>query len=284
MPEPITSPTPGTTTSGQAVSAPAIVEPGTTVPGTGQAPPVEPTGQAGTGADFALEGVDPSTLDPKLQAIYKSMQAGFTKKMQALSEREKQASDFDALVQRPDFIEWAKAKVAAQQPAPQAGTPAPGSDGTPPPIDWEALDPTTRAIVQPLHEKVSMLNQYAALLAQERDRDQEQTVRAKYADYDTFRAQVRALRQQVPSLNYDEAYRIVAFDAARDAASKQALESYQRTLQEKQRASIPPTPGTAPSNVIPAKVKDFKEAAERAAKELGIELGPVHFTGGIRGH
>lgn len=68
-------------------------------------------GQAATQAQSApaeesFSSVDPKTLPPELQAVYKSMQADYTKKLAPLAETRKKAEAFDKVASRSDFKDW----------------------------------------------------------------------------------------------------------------------------------------------------------------------------------
>jgi hypothetical protein len=92
-------------------SATAVAE-----PASGQAAPAvagtsEPTGQAATPAQSAptqesFTSIDPSTLPPELQAVYKNLQADYTKKTMSVADVRKKAEAFDKVSSRSDFKDW----------------------------------------------------------------------------------------------------------------------------------------------------------------------------------
>lgn len=93
-------------------SATAVAEPAPS----GQAAPVttetpSQSGQAATQAQSApveeqFSSIDPKSLPPELQAVYKSMQADYTKKLQPIADIRKKAEGYDKIVSRPDFKDY----------------------------------------------------------------------------------------------------------------------------------------------------------------------------------
>ncbi len=94
-------------------------------PVTGQAAPVSPetssqNGQAATQAQSApaadsFSSVDPETLPPELKAIYKNLQADYTKKLAPLADMRKKAEAYDQVRSRSDFNEWWSGATKAQK-------------------------------------------------------------------------------------------------------------------------------------------------------------------------
>lgn len=101
-------------------SAVAVAE-----PVTGQSVPVSTgtstqTGQAATQAQSAPEAdsfssVDPKTLPPELQAVYKSMQADYTKKLQPIADMRKKANAYDQVSKDQRFIDYWSGLSKAQK-------------------------------------------------------------------------------------------------------------------------------------------------------------------------
>lgn len=83
---------------------------------TGQAASVstgtsDQNGPAATQAQSAPEtesfsSVDPKTLSPEMQAVYKSLQADYTKKTMSIADVRKKAEAFDKVSSRSDFKGW----------------------------------------------------------------------------------------------------------------------------------------------------------------------------------
>ncbi len=69
----------------------------------------------GAPAEESFTDVDPKTLPPELQAVYRKMQAGFTKKMQGASEAQKKAAEYDQLMGDQRFTNYWKALAAEGQ-------------------------------------------------------------------------------------------------------------------------------------------------------------------------
>lgn len=87
-------------------------------PVTGQTAPVStgtsaPSGQATTQAQSApaeesFSSIDPKTLPPELQAIYKNLQADYTKKTMSIVDVRKKAEAYDAVSKDQRFVDYWK--------------------------------------------------------------------------------------------------------------------------------------------------------------------------------
>lgn len=93
-------------------SATAVAEPAV---GGQSAAPVSGTpgqnGQAATQAQSApaeesFSSIDPSTLPPEMQAVYKSLQADYTKKTQSIAEAKKKADYYDQISKDQRFVDY----------------------------------------------------------------------------------------------------------------------------------------------------------------------------------
>lgn len=62
-------------------------------------------GQSAPAAD-QFSNIDPETLPPELQAVYKNLQADYTKKTQSIAERTKKADSYDQISKDPRFVEY----------------------------------------------------------------------------------------------------------------------------------------------------------------------------------
>lgn len=98
-------------------SATAVAEPAAgAAPTSGQSASVSTgtsnqSGQAATQAQSApaeesFSSVDPNTLPPELQAVYKSMQADYTKKLAPIADMRKKADGYDKITSRSDFKDY----------------------------------------------------------------------------------------------------------------------------------------------------------------------------------
>lgn len=100
----------------QGNSATAIAEP--SAPAQGQTAPAStgtpsPNGPAATQAQSApaeesFSSVDPNTLPPEMQAIYKSLQADYTKKTMSIADVRKKADAYDAVSKDQRFVDYWK--------------------------------------------------------------------------------------------------------------------------------------------------------------------------------
>lgn len=85
-------------------------------PVTGQADAVSPgtvetqSGQATAGqsapAEEQFSNIDPKTLPPELQAVYKNMQTDYVKKTQSIADTRKKAEQFDQISKDQRFVEY----------------------------------------------------------------------------------------------------------------------------------------------------------------------------------
>lgn len=145
---------------------PGAVEPAAagTTPETTTGTVENPDGQAtqaeGASAEESFTDVDPQTLPPELQALYKKMQSGFTKKMQGLSEAQKKAGIYDQLAGDKDFVDFWQQRLAKGQ-VPTPGEPEPlvseqdYSEALSSPQGFEkVMQKIIQKAVQPLQEKV----------------------------------------------------------------------------------------------------------------------------------
>lgn len=90
----------------------AVAEPAAS----GQAAPItsetpSQNGQAATQAQSApaeesFSSIDPNTLPPELQTVYKNLQADYTKKTMSIADLRKKADGYDKLASRPDFKDY----------------------------------------------------------------------------------------------------------------------------------------------------------------------------------
>lgn len=97
--------------SGTAVAEPASAPAGQAVPAAPQTP--SQNGQAATQAQSApaeesFSSVDPETLPPELKAIYKNLQADYTKKLQPIADIRKKADAYDAVSRDQRFVDYWK--------------------------------------------------------------------------------------------------------------------------------------------------------------------------------
>lgn len=92
-------------------SATAVAEP---VTGQTAAAPTETPSQNGQAdtqvqsapAEESFSSIDPKTLTPEMQAVYKSLQSDYTKKTMSIADTRKKAEAFDKVSSRSDFKDW----------------------------------------------------------------------------------------------------------------------------------------------------------------------------------
>lgn len=92
--------------SNSAASTAVVTDPagagatGTVEAGSGQAT------EQGASTQDNFSNIDPKTLPPELQAVYKNLQADYTKKTQSIAERAKKADSYDQISRDPRFVEY----------------------------------------------------------------------------------------------------------------------------------------------------------------------------------
>lgn len=59
-------------------------------------------------AEESFSSIDPKTLPPELQAVYKSMQSDYTKKLQPIAEMRKKAEAYDTVSKDQRFVDYWK--------------------------------------------------------------------------------------------------------------------------------------------------------------------------------
>ncbi len=101
-------------------SATAVAEPvtGQTAPATSETQ--NSNGQAATQAQSApaeesFSSVDPKTLPPELQAVYKNLQADYTKKTMSVADVRKKAEAYDAFTKDQRFVDYWKGANKAEK-------------------------------------------------------------------------------------------------------------------------------------------------------------------------
>lgn len=108
---------------GQVIDSPAssVAEPvtGQTAPAANEASTSQ-NGQAATQAQSApaeeqFTTVDPSTLPPELQAVYKNLQADYTKKTMSVADIRKKADAYETLTKDQKFVDYWKGMNQTQK-------------------------------------------------------------------------------------------------------------------------------------------------------------------------
>lgn len=94
-------------------SATAVAEPVTGQAASVSAGTSDQTGQAATQAQSApaeesFSSIDPNTLPPELQAVYKSMQSDYSKKTMSIADVRKKAEAYDAVSKDQRFVDYWK--------------------------------------------------------------------------------------------------------------------------------------------------------------------------------
>lgn len=211
--------------------------------------------------------VDPKTLPPELQSIYKSMQADFTRKTQDIASSKEKAEAFDTLASNPQFSKLME--VLGGQAAPQA-TEISQLSGEQllekiiedPNYLQDLIKQEARKQVEPLE-----LKYFQDVAAKELVQlDQKYSVE-KYGD-----TSFRALQPKIAELvdkgyGAEEAYKIITWDSAKQKGANEATATLTKRNKDAQ-------PSSKAADVVSA-AKSFnsvREAFNDAATQHGYPL------------
>lgn len=201
--------------------------------GTSPELPATPEVDAGTtSTEDSFTNVDPATLPPELQAIYKSMQGDYTRTKQGLAEkssqyegldveRASQAVQFlDALESDPEFVQAVHAQLT--QSLEDAGySPAAAAQGA-----AQAIQAQTQPQVDEYGDPV-VEDPYAAEIAELKAWKAEQEGRAReYEMAGRLQAQEMGIRQSHPDLTEPEMDRIYELAFAHGGDLNKAANSF----------------------------------------------------------
>ncbi len=223
--------------------------------------------------------------NPALAKVYKSMQADYTRKTQALAEQRRELSDADQKAQwwdqlngNPELVNHIRAYVEQRENGvPQQPVPAqqPQAEDYNPELDDLDLDPGQRSAVQRLIKDVieTEVRPYVEdLYAREVNRELE-TLKT---DIPGFEENYEAIKQhRISGSNrqtWREAARDYLFDKQREMGMREAMEA----MSKKKRVSSisePPT-GVVPPKTAPQSVPDtptLDQALDIALGRHGIE-------------
>lgn len=201
----------------------------------------------------SFTSIDPSTLPAELQELwdktYKSMQGDYTRKTTALSDTQKKAQEYDALM--AEVEKMSKAEPPAQESPQETGEQLLTRILENPDSLREIIREEAKRIADPLFNESN-----AAKASAEYDR-----LLSAYPDLPEYEDQVaKEVAKGIPaetaikSIRYDKAYQKGVDEGAKKVAARDA------TAQ----------PSAAPASVIPnSNVSNIWEALKQAKKQLG---------------
>jgi len=255
-----------------------------------QQPPQPPVQQQEEGFKDPFTGVDlsqvPEATRQQLQERLKESQADYTRKTQEAAETKRKYTNFDELIRTPEFLEWGQTKMAQQgvdaygnpiqvQPnAQQLQQQQPGvvAQGEPE-VDFSDPKQVQSYIQQQVqNQTLQTIRPLAAQYYYDRVSDQDARLRQVYANYDQYVPKINALTRQIPSLNREEAYFVVA---AKDNV-KVAYESGKNEGLRGIQARTPGLGGPAPSGgpAAPSSATTIEEAFRQAEQQRGRDYSP----------
>lgn len=249
------------------------------------APEAEVETDAGGGAtagEQAPEGVeaqpeegftDPNKIPPELMPAYKSMQADYTKKTQAIAEQARQLQWVDQMreLATNDPAEAARVlRAQADYLAPQ--TPSGPSNGEEvEQIEWEMESPATRQLASAVVEMAKMMqgirgnvDQTVQFTTQERFSRELAAIKEEFG-VELAPEQLKEAARAHPGIGLREAYVLANFAALQDDAKQKALgnKDFKRKVSDRSpagsRAAATQQPGT------------YDEAIELALHEIGAK-------------
>jgi len=194
-------------------------------------------------ASVDLSKVDPTQLTPEQVAELQKgylRNADYTQKTQELAAEKDKLTNYDALIQRPDFIQWAANKQAQVQQ-------------TQPPQTQEAEDEKVAAMTEA--ERVQYYVQkhmqpIAQSYAQDKKMTEDRDMKTKYTDqvYSQYVPKIDQMQYAIakqPYIYREEAFKILDYDSygkrAFEAGRQEGLKGQQ------QRSNANMTEGNAPS-------------------------------------
>ncbi len=210
-----------------------------------------------------LSKINPDDLSDELKAVYKNMQAAFTKDRQGFKELEKKANLYEQLQQ--EQLVKSKFPEQPQKTAPETTDYLTEALG----VDAKSLDDNQRAQVEQLAKIVdAAVNKRVAENIQPiqhdllmRDYQQELAgVREKYADFNDYHSDVKDLVAQNPQMSYEQAYMVASFENQGKKGRTEAL----KNLENKEQRSTPKTTKTAKEGENP---KGFDNIFKWAVKQ-----------------
>lgn len=240
--EPTTEQTPQQPVTGQAQTSPTgQVE----APQPGQEGQVQQTGEQQAGQ--ASEGVHPDLgqipLDQLTSEQVKELQQGYlrqsdyTKKMQAIAVEKK--IDYEELIQRPDFIEWAQSKVPQHQSQQQSTQEPDISDMS----EEERIAHYVKKNMAPIAQSY-----YQDKQATE---DKELSVKYQDAPYKEYVPKITQLQQAIvkqPYIYREEAFKILDYELAKQRAFEAGRQEGLKGKQIRTNANIVQEQTVPPSN------------------------------------
>lgn len=211
---------------------------------------------------------DPSQLTAEeiieVKEGYKKLQGEYTQKAQEASDFKKQSTDYDALIQRPDFIQWAASKQAqvSQQQPPQ----------TQESEDEKVANMTEQERINYYVQK--QIAPIAQTYAQDRRSMQDKELAAKYGEaYSKLIPTITQTQYTVaknPYLYPEEAFKILDYEAAQQRAKEIGRQEALQGKVQRQNANMVQenAPSSTQREVIrgPGAIQKIWERAEKEGR------------------
>lgn len=227
---------------------------------------VEPEQTEEVKDDSELAKIDTSKLPPELQAVYKQMQAAFTKDRQAESDVKKKAQLYDQMIQ--DQMIQSKFPTPTQKAQPETTSYLAEALG----VDPQSLEPEQKSQLETLAKIVDaavskQISTHINPIQQEmmtRDFKQElDQVKAKYPDFDQHQSEVADQLKANPQLTYEQAYMLATYQER----EKKGRIDLAKNLQVKRAQASPKTTQAVRSDE--GNIDSFEDAFRYAQNKVG---------------
>jgi hypothetical protein len=234
-------------------------------------------------AESHFSDIDPSTLPPELQGVYKSLQKDYTQKTQGLASERKMMADRKAQIawlEQVDTLAKTDPKRAAMEIVraaryfdpniPEYGgqAPAQNAPGAEPDIDWDGESEGTRYIFQALQKLIPVLQtigtqvgeatQYVATAKQEREMD---ALSKEFGEFDE-----QALLAEAKKYPAGTPMKLVLSSILLSAAKEQASSDVYGKMEFKKEATQPMGAHTPAEPAAPTTFADYWNQAKRQLK------------------
>ena len=255
-----------------------------------QQQPQPPVQQQEEGLKDPFAGLDwntvPENLRGTLQERFKQLNTDYTKGKMEAAEVKRKYTNFDELIRTPEFLEWGQTKMGQQgvdaygnpiqmQPnAQQLQQSQPGvvAQGEPE-VDFSDPKQVQSYIQQQVqNQTLQTIRPLAAQYYYDRVSDQDARLRGVYANYDQYVPKINALTRQVPSINREEAYWVIAGKENVKTAYESGKNEGLRGVHERPQGVGGPIPPGGPA--APSSAKTVEEAFTQAEAQRGRDYSP----------
>lgn len=245
---------------------------GSPKPGQGDEGTPQPGAEGGEGAGAAqptLESFDlskvPEALRPQAETLRKSLLGDYTRKTQALAEREKALEGrglnheiVERLLQDPaldQFLQWRRSRGM--------GGDEEFSDGEESTLDGDGAAPPDRRVTQVQTETTALQRRVADLEAA--------LFTQRHPDWRQHSTRILQLLEADPTMDYEKAYDLATSRPAR--AENMQLKARVKELEDQLKAKGSVEAGRTPTTTVMGKrprARSFEDAVELARSALGM--------------